>query len=185
MKKDKKIYMERESYERYLNGIEELIEEKKQVDLKMAQVHKKGTAEAWDNAEFEEYREESFRLGTEIINRRLSLSDIIVVDSQNNEELVGFGDILRLNLFDQYGNDEIIGKLVGDAKKSSMDSDYLEISANGLVGSLIYGKKVGEKISYIVDGFTCYVQIIEKLNNKKETKKTNNVKKLEKIKKDK
>lgn len=170
MEKNNKIYMDVYSYNRYLEGINKLIEDKKIVDYKMGLSHKRGTEESWDNAEYDELKEESFRLQTEINNRRLSLVDIVIVDYQNNEEIVDFGDVLRLTLVDQYGTDEIVGKLVGDAKKCAADSEYLEISVNGLVGSLIYGKKVGEKVSYVVDDFTCYVHIMEKVNVKQEVK---------------
>ena len=182
MEKDKKIYMDAVSYERYLIDIDKLIEDKKKIEQRMGAVHKKGTEDSWDNAEYDELVEESFRLTTEINNRRLRLCDIVVVDYQNNENLVDFGDVLKLTIVDQYGTDIIVGKLVGDAKKVTADSEYLEISANGIVGSLIYGKKIGDKVSYVVDGVACSVNIMEKVKVKKEDKSAKTKKLTKKVK---
>lgn len=180
MKKEQIVYMDIESYNRYLEDLEKLIEEKKSIDKQRSEVHKKGTDVAWDNAEFMYLERKSNRYAAEIKRRRLNLGNIVILKHQEDEELVDFGDILRLSLYDQFGNDEIIGKLVGDAKVSKDNSDYVEISGNGLIGALIYGKKVGETISYVANDITCYVQIIEKLNNKMQEKGTVLTKKLEK-----
>ena len=177
--KEQIVYMDRESYVRYLADLDKLIEEKKAIDRQGSEVHKKGTDFAWDNTEFMYLEGRSNRYAAEIKRRRLNLANIVILNHQDNEELVDFGDVLRLSLYDQYGNDEIIGKLVGDAHPGNENSEYVEISGNGLIGALIYGKKVGETISYVADDITCYVQIVEKLNNKKEEKETCFVKKLE------
>lgn len=179
MEEQKIIYMDIESYEQYIEDIDKLIEQKKTLTKKKNEVHKSGTDVAWDNAEYLNLESECERLSVEIQRRRLNLGNIVILKHQNNNQIVDLGDVLRLNIIDQYGNDEIIGRLVGDAKPNQ-DSEYLDISVNSLIGRLIYGKKIQETISYETNGVTCCVQIKEKLNIQKEEQKTGTVKKLEK-----
>ena len=70
-------------------------------------------------------------------------------------------------------------KLIGNAKHDE-SKGYLEISVNATVGSLIYGKKVGEKISYNLNGEVCYVEILEKLDLEDEKIIGSNISKVKK-----
>ena len=56
-------------------------------------------------------------------------------------------------------------------KFKELELDSEEISVNGLVGSLIFGRTIGEKISYEFNGVSCSVEIMAKLNHVKKDNK--------------
>lgn len=175
---DQVIYMDPMSYERYLMDIENLKNELREQELSKKDVFRKSNIESWNNAEFNVVSDYTDRLNTEIKRRELLLNSIVIVDKKNDADVVGFGDVLVLYICDQYGEDEFVAKLVGDAQNVNTE-DYIEISMNAFVGSLIYGKKIGEVIPYVRDGYNCYIKVLRKLNMEFENTK-GHVKELKK-----
>ena len=167
-KNDDIIYMDEDSYKRWLIEIENLKWEKSVANLERSKVCKRGTDIAWDNAEFNELERYISVLDDSIKSRELFLDKVIIVKRKNIDGVVDFGDVLRLNISDEFGDEEIIVKLVGDTHYKDV---YTEISCNSLIGALIYGKKIGTKVSYKINGMDCFIEILEKIDLDEEKKK--------------
>lgn len=174
-----KILVDQASYDRLANEIQKLEEVIKKCNLNRSLVHKGGTETSWDDAEFNLIEEEVKILENEILRSKNLLNNCVIVKKSSNEDIVNLGDIVKLNIVDEYGDDIIYGKLVGIAK-CDQEHYYEEISVNGLIGSLIFGRTIGEKISYEFNGVSCSVEIIAKLNHVKKDKKNKTLKKEKK-----
>lgn len=161
---DTRIYIDEEGYKQTLQEIQNLTKQLNLVNRGRGLVHKFGEGENWDSAEFLEIERLTQMLSREIYEKRLFLENVIILPKLGKTDIVDFGDILKLNMiFSEDDKDEMIIKLVGFAKRDS-GKDYVEVSVNSPLGSAIYGKKFGDRISYDVGNVTYQVEILEKLN---------------------
>lgn len=172
MKKEqqKKYYLDKESYDNLLYQNEKLEEELRQLNYQRGEAHKKGTGVAWDGAEFSTL-EARINVVKDQLNRNLNIiNSAILIENKNTDGTIDIGDILRLNIiYSKDDSEEFIGKLVGFASKTN--GEYEEISVNGPVGAAIYGKNIGETISYNVAGRSYNVEILERIKEKVKTRK--------------
>ena len=156
-----KIYIDREGYKKLEVKIEK-------IGLKILEVVHK-----LRDASDEESRQLLLAHQRELKEERKALlsklNHFSIINVENNEEIVGIGDVLRVRFV--YGVDdeeEIVIKLVGNATVSE-DTGYEEASIYGLVGRIICGKKIGETVFVPEKGFS--ISLIEKVVLKKKKKK--------------
>lgn len=174
-----KVFMDKEGYERLLLDIECLKEELKKINRGRGIIHKAGEGDSWDSTEFSNLEMSVRVLANEIRRRQLFLDKVVILEKQNLENCVDFDDILRLNfIYSEDDTEELIIKLVGTALCDSNNS-YEEVSINSPVGMAIYGKQIGERVSYQVETRTFNVEILEKLNMN-QNKNASHVKTLKK-----
>ena len=125
-----KILVDEESYNRLENEIKKLEEAIKKCNLNRTLVHRGRTETSWDDVEFSLIEEEVKILENEIARNKNLLNNCVIVKKSNNEDIVNLGDVVKLNIVDEYGDDVIYGKLVGIAK-CNPEEKYEEISVNG------------------------------------------------------
>lgn len=174
-----RFLVDKDSYDRLNKEIVDLEERIKKLNLSKSSVHKAGTDVAWDSAEFKIIEEEIATLRCSLNQSRQKLAFCVIVEESSNENIVNLGDVVKLNIIDEYGNDEIIGKLVGIYKHND-SARYGEISVNSMLGSLIFGRTIGEKISYEVNNVPCSVEIKAKLGYVKKDDKSKTLTKVKK-----
>ena len=119
---------------------------------------------AHDNAEFEFLLAKERMLVSQIneqINKINNVEIIEVVEME--EDCVNIGDTIDINmLFDLNDEEEITIELVG-----SEYSTEGEVSINSPLGKAIYGKKIGDMVSYNVNDNEIVVKILRKTNVRK------------------
>lgn len=111
------------------------------------------------------------------------LQNAIIIEKNKIADTIDLDDILRLNITNIeedaiIDTEEIIIKLVGSAKYAK-DKCYIETSINSTVGSLVYGQKIGDEVSYKKGKTISKIKILEKLDLEQE-KSTGIIKQLKK-----
>ena len=167
MKKDiieQKFYIDEEGYQQILSSITRDMEEIRKIDRSRSEVHKKGTDEAWDNIEFLDLERTRQVIKNRIQQNRNFLNNATVIKRQESNEMIELGDVVKINLFfSEEDKEEIWIKLVGTTNHD-LNHDYQETSINSPVGSAIYRRKIGEKVSCQINNSLCFIEILEKLN---------------------
>lgn len=172
IKKEKQYLMDQEHYNTLSAEIESLKQKRNQINMGRNEAFDSSAGDGWDSPEFEELeREERMVLG-HIEDKMRMLRNAVIVESQNREDIIDIGDVVRVNV--DFGDDDIeesIYKLTGGA---TGDIDGLtHISINSPLGASIYQKRVGDDSSYQVESNTFKVKILEKmLGLDQEAKKT-------------
>lgn len=165
------IYLDQQGYDKLLMSIKEIKEKININNRGRKAAFEAGSGDGWDTPEFEEIeRQERVLLG-ELQRRYEELSNVIILENQNDNELIGIGDVINICIiFDENENDiekETV-KLVGGMPNFDMKAEIKEISINSPIGKAIYKKKVGEQCSYIVNNKEVIVLINEKINLEKQ-----------------
>lgn len=165
MKNEEKIYMDQESYDRFIAQIEETKLRLKKVNAGRKNAFEAGAGDGWDSPEFEEIeRAENMLLG-ELQRNSDILSRIVIIEKHNNENIIDIGDTLQVDMEYAPGDSEpLIFRLVG--MTGSIKSEIEEVSINSPLGKAVYKKKVGDNCSYEVNGMTINATITEKFNDK-------------------
>ena len=92
-------------------------------------------------------------------NKKKSMLKDIIILKDNNDDLVGLNKKIKILFLDDNLIEEFI--LVGDI----ISKDDNTITVNSPLGSVIYGKKVGDKVKYNVDDISYNIQILNIINN--------------------
>ena len=182
MDKANVLYIDKEGYERIFLTIEHLKEELRAVNRSRGNAHKSGTDVAWDGNELRDIERTVTIIKNAISINESILQNAIIIEKNNATDTIDLNDILRLSMTyvedDIIDTEEIIIILVGSAKYDE-DKCYIETSINSMVGSLVYGKKIGDEVSYKNGKIDCKIKILEKLNLEQE-KSTGITKQLKK-----
>lgn len=88
-------------------------------------------------------------------NKKKSMLKDIVILEENSNDLVGLNNKVKI----LFVSDEEVGEfvLVGDITSKTDNT----ITLNSPLGSAIYGKKIGDKVSYKVGDITYDVEILD------------------------
>lgn len=170
MKKEDKIYLDQKGYEQFLQEIDEIRKALQKNGKNKSSAFVGAVGDGWhDNFEFEEAKREELRLGKILQEKLEILSRIEIIDSIIEEsEAINVDDYILAEM--KYGDDlpeQMIFKLVG-LSTPNFKADIPEISLNSPLGKAVYQKKVGDLVSYSVNGFVTSVLI-----NKKSKKSEN------------
>lgn len=155
------LFIDQKGYDRLTKEIEQLREELNRINRERSS-HKRGT-----EAEFAQLEGAVRTINNVIYMNEKILRNAVIIERNNQTDTVDLDDILRLHMTyvtkDDYEEEELFIKLVGNFQYDD-SKPYEEASINSSVGSAIYGKKIGEEVSYKVGKRTCHVKILEKLS---------------------
>ena len=156
-----KIYLDKKGYENYLKSLEDI---KKEIDdnTKLISIYTSDDAygDGWhDNFAYEEARKKEIQLFYKYQKKREMLNDIVIIDKESNDT-VSLNTKVELLFIDDDLVEEYI--ITGDIK-SNIDNNNITI--NSPLGSAIYGKKIGDKVSYKVGDNTYDVEILNIVDN--------------------
>ena len=151
-----KIYLDKVGYENYLKSLEDI---KKEIDenakLMSLYVSDDAYGDGWhDNFAYEETMRKEAELFQKYNKKKSMLKDIVIVDKESNGT-VSLNTKVELLFIEDDTIEEYI--LTGDINSNIDDNS---ITINSPLGSAIYGKKVGDKVSYKVGDNTYNVEIL-------------------------
>ena len=151
-----KIYLDKVGYENYLKSLEDI---KKEIDAnaKLMRLYASDDAygDGWqDNFAYEETMKREAELFQKYNKKKSMLKDIVIVDKESNGT-VSLNMKVELLFIDDDSVEEYI--ITGDINSNIDDNS---ITINSPLGSAIYGKKVGDKVSYKVGDNTYNVEIL-------------------------
>lgn len=156
-----KIYLDKEGYLNYLKSLEDI---KKEIDdnTKLISIYTSDDAygDSWhDNFAYEEARKKEIQLFYKYQKKREMLKDIVIIDNKD-DNTVSLNTKVEIFFIDEDTIEEYI--ITGDIK-SNIDASSITI--NSPLGSAIYGKKVGDRVSYKVGDCTYNVEILNIVDN--------------------
>lgn len=151
-----KIYLDKVGYENYLKSLEDI---KKEIDenakLMSLYVSDDAYGDGWhDNFAYEETMRKEAELFQKYNKKKSMLKDIVIVDKKSNGT-VSLNMKVELLFIDDDSVEEYI--ITGDINSNIDDNS---ITLNSPLGSAIYGKKIGDKVSYKVGDNTYNVEIL-------------------------
>ncbi len=151
-----KIYLDKLGYENYLKSLEDI---KKEIDenakLMSLYVSDDAYGDGWhDNFAYEETMRKEAELFQKYNKKKSMLKDIVIVDKKSNGTVS-----LNMKVGLLFIDDDLVEEyiLTGDINSNIDDNS---ITLNSPLGSAIYGKKVGDKVSYKVGDDTYNVEIL-------------------------
>ena len=156
-----KIYLDKLGYENYLKSLEDI---KKEIDdnakLMSLYVSDDAYGDGWhDNFAYEETMRKEAELFQKYNKKKSMLKDIVIVDKEFNGT-VSLNTKVELLFIDDEEIEEYI--ITGDINSNIDDNS---ITINSPLGSAIYGKRVGDKVSYKVGENTYNVEILNIITN--------------------
>ena len=151
-----KIYLDKVGYENYLKSLEDI---KKEIDenakLMSLYVSDDAYGDGWhDNFAYEETMRKEAELFQKYNKKKNMLKDIVIIDKKSNGT-VSLNMKVELLFIDDDLVEEYI--ITGDINSNIDDNS---ITLNSPLGSAIYGKRVGDKVSYKVGDNTYNVEIL-------------------------
>ena len=156
-----KIYLDKLGYENYLKSLEDI---KKEIDdnakLMSLYVSDDAYGDGWhDNFAYEDAMRKEAELFQKYNKKKSMLKDIVIVDKKSNGTVS-----LNMKVELLFIDDDTVEKyiLTGDINSNIDDNS---ITLNSPLGSAIYGKKVGDKVSYKVGDNTYNVEILGIVTN--------------------
>lgn len=151
-----KIYLDKVGYLNYLKSLEDI---KKEIDanakLMSLYVNDDAYGDGWhDNFAYEETMRKEAELFQRYNKKKSMLKDIVIIDKESRGTVS-----LNMKVELLFIEDDIVEEyiLTGDIN-SNIDDNI--ITLNSPLGSAIYGKKVGDKVSYKVRDNTYNVEIL-------------------------
>lgn len=151
-----KIYLDRKGYLNYLKSLEDI---KKEIDenakLMSLYVSDDAYGDGWhDNFAYEETMKREAELFQKYNKKKGMLKDIVIIDKESNGTVS-----LNMKVGLLFIDDDIVEEyiLTGDINSNLDDNS---ITLNSPLGSAIYGKKVGDKVSYKVGDNIYNVEIL-------------------------
>lgn len=167
------IYLDEEGYSKYIEEIKETREELAKIKASKHDAYNATSSNSLgDNFDFEETERLEVMLLGQLKRKIEGLQDIIIITEEGKkEDLVNLNDCVELSLFfkkDYKETDKY--KLVAYREAGNNDDEYMPISLSSPIGKAIYGRKIGETISYSVgsDEFQVKIETIEREEEKKQ-----------------
>lgn len=151
-----KIYLDKVGYENYLKSLEDI---KKEIDdnAKLMSLYASDDAygDGWhDNFAYEETMHKEAELFQKYNKKKSMLKDIVIVDKESNGT-VSLNMKVEILFIDDEEIEEYI--ITGDINSNIDDNS---ITLNSPLGSVIYGKKVGDTVSYKVGDNVYSIEIL-------------------------
>ena len=151
-----KIYLDKVGFDNYLKSLEDI---KKEIDdnakLMSLYVSDDAYGDGWhDNFAYEEAMHKENELFQRYNKKKSLLKDIVIIDKESNGT-VSLNTKVEILFID----DDIVEKYIitGDINSNIDDNS---ITLNSPIGTAIYGKKIGDKVSYKVGDNTYNVEIL-------------------------
>ncbi|MDD4795866.1 MAG: hypothetical protein PHG03_04860 [Bacilli bacterium] len=160
----KKIYLDKDGYQQYLNAITELHDKLKTNSFQKSEAYISSTGNGWhDNYEFEESKRIENGLITQINNMNQNLNKIEIIKSDKaDSSIVNLNDIIEVQFLINNNNNTDIFKLTGNYFTKD-DSEYDELTLNSPVGNAIYHQKIGSIVEYNVESNIYKLKIVRKV----------------------
>lgn len=151
-----KIYLDKLGYQNYLKSLEDI---KKEIDenakLKSLYASDDAYGDGWhDNFAYEEAMHKEHELFSKYNKKKSMLKDIVILE-ENSNDLVGLNNKVKILFVSDEEVEEFV--LVGDITSKTDNT----ITLNSPLESAIYGKKIGDKVSYKVGDITYDVEILD------------------------
>lgn len=166
-----KLYLDKAGHEMFIKEIEILEQKLKEHQMSKGEAYSSSAGDGWhDNFEFEEnVRVERMLLG-QLREKTEKLKNVVIISEQyTDDQVVDINDVIKLTLtFGENDFETDIYKLVATATPEE-SIDYISISVNSPIGSVIYGKKIGDITSYTVNQNKFGVKIEEKIQFKEKS----------------
>ena len=140
---------------------------KKEFDLNEKQMsvayHNSNGDGAHDNAEFEYLLANERRLARAIDELALKIKNVEIIETiVMSEEIVNIGDTIEMEIYHEKNNSDIVTILLVGGDGNIFEG---KVSINSPLGKAIYGKKVGELVTYNVAAKDMNAKIVKKLTN--------------------
>ena len=151
-----KIYLSKLGYENYLKELDKIKEEIDE-NAKLMSLYASDDAygDGWhDNFAYEETMHKEAELFQKYNKKKSMLKDIVIVDSKDNGT-VSLNTKVELLFIDDEEIEEYI--ITGDINSNIDDNS---ITINSPLGSAIYGKRVGDIVSYKVNDNTYRIKVL-------------------------
>ena len=164
---DKKIYLDKEGYQKLLDKVDMLKQKLAQNGLERGEAYSGAVGDGWhDNFAFDEAnRQENMILG-QLRECYEKLNQVVIIEKTSDDSLIDLGDIVTVDMIYSLDDcEEFQFKLVGTVGMcENSDIELQEVSINSPLGSAVYHKKNGETVSYKVDNRTFNVVIKSKIH---------------------
>lgn len=141
-----KIYMTQENYDKYVFELENM---RKELESK---IHNLSVMDMMNG--------ESFYTLTINIKHKLENLKRIVIKEETEEDVININDIVTVNMIYPDSEETVTFELV--AGMPDLSSRNMKLSVNSPLGSAVYQHKIGEEVSYTLNGEKVSILIINK-----------------------
>lgn len=163
-----KIKMTKEGLLELQQKLEKLKIEFDQNEKQMSEAYHNSNGDgAHDNAEFEYLLDKERRLARTIDELVLKIKNVEIIEiDQKEEQIINIGDTVELEIYRETNNPDIMTILLVGGDGNIFEG---KISINSPLGKAIYGRKVGELVTYNAASKDMTAKIVKKLSitNKK------------------
>lgn len=162
---DKTIKMTREGLENLYKKLEELKQKYHENELAMTKAFKNSSGDgAHDNAEFEFLLSQEKLIVSEINRLANQIQKIEIIEiTEMEDNCVNINDNIHINMiFAPDDEEEMTIQLIGE----DINAIGSQVSINSPLGKAIYGKKIGETVSYEVNKNQIHVNLLKKVKQK-------------------
>lgn len=152
------------------HGLKQLQDEIARVSEKLSDAKKRkgesfaNDTNSWhDNFEYDQANRDVIMITRSLADLNVTLREVEIIEKHHIADAVDIGDIVTI--FDIKNNDEFKLKLNADYEQPlSLDDEIETASVNSPIGSAIYKKQKGDKVSYLVGDrtFDIVIKSIEK-----------------------
>ena len=164
-----KLKMTKEGLESQYEKLSKLEHEAQELDKAMTKSCQNSSGDGpHDNAEFEDLLRQANMKAREIRTLRQEIGNVEVIENLFlGEDFINIDDIVDANfIFGPEDEEEMTVQLVGGIGNSLKN----QISVNSPLGKAIYGKKIGDNVSYIVNQNKIEVNLLRKVKVKGRSK---------------
>lgn len=161
---DKKIYLDSDGYNEYLESIENLYKQLKDNSKSKTSSYDSAVGDGWhDNFEFEEAKRIEVSLVMQINNKTSELKNVVIVEKDNSDDsIVNINDIVELKFIFSEEEELEKFKLIGGYNPKEYEN-YRDITLNSPIGKAIYNQKIGKTVEYKVESRTFKIKIMRKV----------------------
>ena len=145
-----KIYMTQEDYNKYVSELESM---RMKLENKL---HNLSVLDVMNG--------ESFYTLTINIKHKLENLKRIVIKEETEEDTININDIVTVDMIYPDSEETVTFELV--AGMPDLSSRNMKLSVNSPLGSAVYQHKIGEEVSYILNGEKVNIHIINKSKQK-------------------
>lgn len=145
-----KIYMTQEDYNKYVSELESM---RMKLENKL---HNLSVLDVMNG--------ESFYTLTINIKYKLENLKRIVIKEETEEDTININDIVTVDMIYPDSEETVTFELV--AGMPDLSSRNMKLSVNSPLGSAVYQHKIGEEVSYILNGEKVNIHIINKSKQK-------------------
>lgn len=159
MKKERNK-IDRAGYEKLLKNLEILEDKRQRLNSERENIV---NGSVWRNSAFYTLENKENILLNSIVELRMFLENVEIIEDVIDESVVNIGDILEVGLY-LFDGREIRTKLKLVSLPSDSKTDEItEVTLNSTIGKAIYGKAIGSSAVYKIDGKNNAILILNKV----------------------